>query len=97
MNLLTLRDELSVRRTDVRAAVSQLHRERMVDALTMRLTLQGFVIGQSLSNAELPPLREPAKEGASPTNVPVNDGAAPVIVPVADSAPRVKLSVVKAA
>ncbi len=64
-NLETLRDELEVRRTDIRAAVSQLHREGMLDALTMRLTLQGFAIGQALSGAELPPLRAAARDGSA--------------------------------
>lgn len=56
-NLETLGDAIPVRRTDLRAAVSQLHREGMLDALTMRLSLRGFAIGQALSGAELPPLR----------------------------------------
>lgn len=60
-NLETLRDELSVRRTDIRKAVSQLHREGMLDVLRMRLTLAGFAIGQALVDEELPPLRQPAE------------------------------------
>jgi hypothetical protein len=60
-NLETLRDELSVRKTDIRAAVSQLHREGMLDVLRMRLTLAGFAIGQALEGEALPPLRVPAK------------------------------------
>lgn len=65
-NLETLRDELEVRRTDIRAAVSQLHREGMLDALTMRLSLQGFAIGQALSDATLPPLRAAATVAMEP-------------------------------
>lgn len=80
MNLLTLRDELSVRRTDIRAAVSRLHREGMLDALTMRLSFQGFAIGQALSTATLPPLRAPAEQGTG--NVPVQETANLPKVPV---------------
>jgi hypothetical protein len=59
-NLETLRDELQVRRADVRAAVSQLHREGLLDALRMRLTLRGFAIGTALSGETLPELRPAA-------------------------------------
>jgi DNA-binding GntR family transcriptional regulator len=59
-NLETLRDELQVRRTDIRKAVSQLHREGMLDVLRMRLTLAGFAIGRALAGETLPPLRKPA-------------------------------------
>lgn len=48
---------LGVRRRDVREAVSALHREGYVDALTMKLTFAGFAIGASLRGAELRPLR----------------------------------------
>src|SRR4051794_13765033 len=65
-NLETLVDELHVRRTDIRAAVSQLHRERMLDALTMRLSFEGFAIGQALEGAELPPLRAAATVAMEP-------------------------------
>jgi superfamily II helicase len=63
-NLETLRDELQVRKTDIRAAVSQLHREGMVDALHMRLTLAGLAVGHALADQELPPLRKAAEESA---------------------------------
>lgn len=56
-NLQTLVDEIGARRGDVRSTVSALHREGYVDALRMRLTLRGFVLGSQLSNVELPPLR----------------------------------------
>jgi hypothetical protein len=69
-NLETLRDELQVRRTDIRAAVSQLHREGMLDALTMRLSFQGFAIGQALSGAALPPLRAAAVVEMEPVRAP---------------------------
>lgn len=57
MNLATLVAELNVRRGDVRSAVSALHREGYVNALRMRLTLQGFLLGHALMREELPPLR----------------------------------------
>ncbi|MFW5739413.1 MAG: hypothetical protein ACOC1F_03505 [Myxococcota bacterium] len=56
-NLQTLVDEIGVRRGDLRRTVSALHREGYVDALRMRLTLSGFVLGQAMEKAELPPLR----------------------------------------
>ena len=59
-NLETLRDELEVRRADIRKPVSQLHREGMLDVLRMRLTLEGFAIGRALEDETLPPLRKPA-------------------------------------
>ena len=73
-NLETLREELGVRRTDIRTAVSQLHRERMLDALTMRLTLVGFAIGQSLTRSDLPSLRQ-----AMTTEVAPGEAARPAV------------------
>jgi biotin operon repressor len=64
VNLESLTDDLKVRRKDIRAAVSQLHREGMLDVLTMRLSLRGFAIGRSLQGQRLPELRvsvEPAR------------------------------------
>lgn len=60
-NLETLVDELKVRRKDVRAALTALHREGMVDVLRMRLTLSGFAIGRALLDQKLPVLRKPAQ------------------------------------
>ncbi|MEO7328195.1 MAG: hypothetical protein ABI193_06435 [Minicystis sp.] len=57
MNLESLIDDLKVRRKDIRSAVSQLHREGMLDVLTLRLSLRGFAIGRSLQGEELPALR----------------------------------------
>ncbi len=57
MNLESLTDTLKVRRKDIRGAVSQLHREGMLDALTMRLSLRGFAIGRSLQGEQLRELR----------------------------------------
>lgn len=95
MNLLTLRDDLSVRRTDIRAAVSQLHREGMVDALTMRLTFQGFTIGQALSGQRLPPLRVPGEQGTG--KPPVQETATLPKVPVAGEIKLRSVPVIKAA
>jgi DNA-binding IclR family transcriptional regulator len=58
--LCTLADlvaEIQVRRADVRRTVSALHREGYVDALRMRLTLRGFVLGRALLKVQLPALR----------------------------------------
>lgn len=63
-NLETLTEELRVRKTDVRAAVSALHREGYLDVLRMRLTLPGFAVGRALLEKELPELR-PAKVAAA--------------------------------
>lgn len=58
ITLQTLVEDINVRRGDLRKTVSALHREGLVDALTMRLTLRGFTIGVSLLRVDLPPLRE---------------------------------------
>ena len=55
--LETLVDALHVRRADLREVLSALHEEGIVDVLTMRLTLNGFAVGQSLETVELPPFR----------------------------------------
>lgn len=57
-NLETLAAGLDVRRADVRAAISALHREGFLDALRMRLTLPGFALARALSGSALPRLRE---------------------------------------
>jgi hypothetical protein len=59
-NLETLVGTLHVRRRDVRSAVTALHRQGLVDALHMGLTLAGFALGRSLMATELPALRVPA-------------------------------------
>jgi hypothetical protein len=59
-------DDLRVHRTVVREVLSTLHQEGVVDALHMRLTLNGFAIGHSLEHAELPPFRvEPLRPAMS--------------------------------
>lgn len=64
MNLQLLTDRLDVRRTDVRAALSAMHAQGLVDVTTMRLSLEGFTIGLSLRKAKLPPLRSVVTEQA---------------------------------
>jgi hypothetical protein len=63
MDLETLALTIKVRRGDVRKTVSALHREGLVDALRLRLSLAGFAIGASLLAKELPPIRR-AKQAA---------------------------------
>lgn len=58
-NLETLTDRVRVRRKDVRAAITALHREGYLDVLRMRLTLEGFAIGRALAGEELLALRRP--------------------------------------
>ncbi len=60
-NLETLVEQLQVRRPDVRGAVTALHKQGLVDAVHMRLTLEGFAIGRSYMTEALPELRAPAK------------------------------------
>ena len=58
--LLTLDDvvaELGVRRADVRARLSELHQEGLVDVLRMRLTLEGFAFGTALAKRRIRALR----------------------------------------
>ncbi len=57
---------LSVRKTDVRAVVSALHREGYVDALRLRLTLAGFAVGSALAKETLPALRRPKAAAVAP-------------------------------
>jgi hypothetical protein len=52
--------KLKVRKVDVRAAVSALHTQGLVDALTLRLSFQGFAIGTALRSHKLPAIRRPA-------------------------------------
>ncbi len=61
-NLEVLTEQLGVRRADVRATVSALHAEGLVDAATMRLTLRGFAIGTALRARQLPQVREALRE-----------------------------------
>src|SRR6266542_6900214 len=47
-----------VRREDVRAMITRLHREGHVDATNLRLTLSGLAIAASLDGCKLPSLRQ---------------------------------------
>jgi DNA-binding IclR family transcriptional regulator len=57
VTLETLTRALSVRRTDVRRAISALHREGYLDATRMRLTFRGLALGAAFSTSALRPLR----------------------------------------
>ncbi|WP_437786153.1 hypothetical protein [Sorangium sp. So ce1097] len=57
VTLDTLTSALQVRRTDVRRAITALHREGYLDALRMRLTLRGLALGAAFTAAPLRPLR----------------------------------------
>lgn len=52
-----LAEAIGVRRSDVRASLSRLHREGWVDALKLRLTLPGLALAASLDGCKLPALR----------------------------------------
>jgi DNA-binding IclR family transcriptional regulator len=66
-SLDTLTQELRVRRGDVRRTVTLLHRQGFVDALRMRLTLQGFALGRAYLSQALPPLRRLSTKSALQT------------------------------
>ncbi|WP_437554164.1 MULTISPECIES: hypothetical protein [unclassified Sorangium] len=57
VNLDTLTTALQVRRTDVRRAITALHREGYLDVLCMRLTLRGLALGAAFAASQLRPLR----------------------------------------
>lgn len=61
MNLASLVSDIRVRKVDIRAVVTSLHREGYLDALHMRLTLRGFAVGRSLMEEQMKELR-PAKK-----------------------------------
>ena len=60
-NLQELVSLVKVRRGDVRATLTILHRQGLYDVLRCRLTLGGFAIGVAQRAEELPELR-PAKQ-----------------------------------
>jgi DNA-binding IclR family transcriptional regulator len=68
VTLQDLVDRLKVRRADVRNAVTVLDQQGLLDALTFRLTLEGFAIGSALRANKLPAIpRAPrAEEPACP-------------------------------
>jgi hypothetical protein len=57
MSLEELVEEVKARRVDVRTTMTMLHREGYVDAVKMRLTMAGFLLGVALEDKELRPLR----------------------------------------
>lgn len=57
MSLEELVEAVKARRVDVRATLSMLHREDYVDAVKMRLTMRGFLVGVALEKHKLRPLR----------------------------------------
>jgi DNA-binding GntR family transcriptional regulator len=59
VNLETLSERLPVRRSDIRAVVTQLHQEGFLDALYMRVTLKGWALGMALLQQELPAIQRP--------------------------------------
>lgn len=61
MDLETLSRDIEVRKADVRKTVTALHQEGLVDALRLRLSLRGFVMGRALMAANLGPILRPAK------------------------------------
>jgi hypothetical protein len=52
--------KLKVRKVDIRTAISELHTQGLLDALTLRLTFQGFAVGTALRSHKLPALRRAA-------------------------------------
>lgn len=55
---LDLSEKLGVRRTDIRAVVSNLHHQGLVDAMRMRVTLAGFAYVRSVAPQPLRRARE---------------------------------------
>ncbi|HEY4117476.1 MAG TPA: hypothetical protein VGM56_06450 [Byssovorax sp.] len=55
-----LSTELGVRRAELRALLSTLHRQGLVDVMRMRPTLEGFAIGRALEGLPVAPLRRRA-------------------------------------
>lgn len=56
-SLQTLVDDLHVRRADVRATMTALHREGLVNVINTTLTLEGFALAMRFKQVQLPPLR----------------------------------------
>ncbi len=66
MDLENLSREIEVRKADVRKTVTALHQQGLVDALRMRLSLQGFVMGRAMMKANLGPIQRPARTSETP-------------------------------
>lgn len=62
MNLEDLVRAVKARRVDVRTTLSLLDREDYVDAVRMRLTMKGFLLGVALEGQQLRPLRSVAEK-----------------------------------
>jgi len=63
VTLQDLVDALKVRRVDVRAAVTAMDQQGLLDAMTLRLTLEGFAVGSALRARKLPAIpRQPVAE-----------------------------------
>jgi DNA-binding transcriptional regulator PaaX len=65
IDLEGLTAELGARRGDVRAALSAMHRQGLLDVTRMRLTLTGFAVGASLAGRPLAPLRSARRAKAA--------------------------------
>jgi hypothetical protein len=64
LSLEALASLLQVRKVDVRRVVSALDKRGFVDAMRMRVTMMGFVLGCSVTGSELKSARKPAKRAA---------------------------------
>ncbi len=58
----SLASRVGVRKEDVRAAVTSLHKEGYIDATTMRVCLAGFVLGRTARKVTLKELRKQVAE-----------------------------------
>jgi hypothetical protein len=67
MDLETLALEIEVRRVDVRKTVSALHREGLLDALRLRLSMKGFALGTAMLRKDLGPIRRPEQVTEQPS------------------------------
>ena len=65
LSLEDLAARLEVRKVDVRRVVSALDKRGFVDAMRMRVTMMGFVLGCSVSASELKPARKAAAKRAA--------------------------------
>ena len=64
-DLDSLSATIAIRREDVRATLSSLHREGYLDALRMKLTLAGFALGCSLIDQPVRAVRSSRKSIAA--------------------------------
>ncbi len=66
LSLEAVAARLEVRKADVRRVVSALDKGGFVDAMRMRVTMMGFVLGCSVGTAELKPARKQATKLSAP-------------------------------